>query len=127
LYRTISVTNYNLISNQPVTMSHQRYNLRPRNPHRLISPGQKYTTIHLRLLSPELQDVVLAISLLRTDGKTPALLVALRADEELYSQALKVYYSVNEMGLTWTDELEWFDSLRKEILGMVKKVVVAIP
>lgn len=71
--------------------------------------------------------MVFAISLLRTDSKTPALLVALRTDEELYRQALKVYYSMNEMGLAWTDGLERFDDLKKEILGVVKKVVVTVP
>lgn len=34
---------------------------------------------------------------------------------------------MNEMGLAWTDGLERFDDLKKEILGVVKKVVVTVP
>jgi hypothetical protein len=45
--------------------------------------------------------MIFALSLVQTDGKTPVLLIALRPDEELYAQALKVFYQVNELKVRW--------------------------
>ena len=71
--------------------------------------------------------MVFALSLYQADGKTPALLLALRGDKALYLQALKMFYQVNEVELRWQEGLEWFDALRGEVKDMVKRVVVTIP
>ena len=102
------------------------YNLRPRNASCFVSCGLKYTSVHLHLLCPELRDMIFASSLVQTDGKTPALLIALRPDEELYAQALKVFYQVNELKVRWQGGLSWFAELRGEVKGMVKCVAVAV-
>jgi hypothetical protein len=94
-----------------------RYNLRPRNTSGFVSCGLKYNSVHLHLLCPELRDMIFALSLFQTDGKTPALLVALRPDEGLYSQALKVFYLVNELDMRWQGGLSWFVESRKEPEG----------
>jgi hypothetical protein len=103
------------------------YNLRPRNPHGFVSPNQNYTTIHLRLLPPELRDMIFRLSFLRTDGKTPPLLIALRADTEIYCQAVRVYYAVNEFEIYWGRGLEWLGGMKKNVLGLVRRVVVVVP
>ena len=66
--------------------------------------------------------MIFALSLFQTDGKTPALLVALRPDEGLYSQALKVFYQVNELDMRWQGGLSWFAELRREVKGTVRNV-----
>ena len=103
-----------------------RYNLRPRNPSGFVSCGQNYSSIHLRLLSPELRNMIFTYSLLQTDGGTPALLVALRQDKELYRQALEVFYAINELEISSKGELGWFDRLGQKAKEMVKLVVVII-
>jgi hypothetical protein len=70
--------------------------------------------------------MIFALSLFQTDGKTPALLIALRQDEWLYSQALKVFYQVNELDMRWQGGLSWFAELRREAKGMVRHVAVAV-
>ncbi|KAE9371263.1 hypothetical protein N431DRAFT_467453 [Stipitochalara longipes BDJ] len=114
-------------SKYPTRIRQNRYKLRPRNRHGFVSPGQKYTAVHFYLLPIELRDMVFAFSLVRTDGKTPALLLALRGDKEMYLQALKVFYHVNEMEMRWQGGLGWFEELRGEVKEMVKKVVIAVP
>ena len=104
-----------------------RYKLRPRNFNGFVTPGQKYTAVHFNLLSAELRDIVFAHSFIQTDSQTPALLIALRGDKKLYHQALKVFYQVNEVDMKWQGGLGWFAELRREVKGMVKKVVVTIP
>jgi hypothetical protein len=70
--------------------------------------------------------MIFALSLFQTDGKTPALLIALRPDERLYSQALKVFYQVNELDMRWQGGLSWFAELRREVKGMVRNIAVAV-
>jgi hypothetical protein len=103
-----------------------RYNLRPRNASGFVSCGLKYTSVHLHLLCPELRDMIFALSPFQTDGKPPALLIALRPDEGLYSQALKVFYQVNELDMRWQGGLSWFAELRREVKGMIRDVAVAV-
>jgi hypothetical protein len=107
--------------------SRSQYNLRPRSVRGRVWSGQKYSTIHLRLLSAELRDMIFSLLLLRSDGKTPALLIALRQDQELYTQALRVYYKVNEMEVLRRGGLEWLEGLKGEVRDMVKSVVVTLP
>ena len=101
-----------------------RYNLRPRNANGRVSSGQKYTSVHLRLLSADLREAIFKPLLLRSDGKTPALLIALRSDDELYSQAVSIYYAINEFEVRG---VEWMSHLGKDIPGLMKRVVVIIP
>lgn len=62
------------------------------------------------------------------DGQTPALLAALRSNQEMYPQALEAYYSEavgNEFELLWNNPagLIWFDGLKTEVKKMVKATV----
>ena len=103
-----------------------RYNLHPCNASGFVSCGLKYTSVHFHLFCPELRDMIFALSLFQTDGKTPALHIALWPDEGLYSQALKVLYQVNELDMRWQGGLSWFVESRREVKGMVRNVAVAV-
>ncbi|KAL2074847.1 hypothetical protein VTL71DRAFT_8626 [Oculimacula yallundae] len=60
------------------------------------SPSQKtISPFTLRKLPYELREMVFKDCLEIKNGKSPALMVALRGDKELYEHALKVYYRIN--------------------------------
>jgi hypothetical protein len=104
----------------------RRYNLRPRNPLGYVSSSVKYATIHLRLLPAKLLDEIFKLLLSRIDATTPALLVALRSEDELYLQALRVYYAINEFELRGA-LVGWISEIKREVLGLVRRVVVVCP
>ena len=59
--------------------------------------GCQVTTspLALRRFPTELRDMIFKDCLQIEEGKSPALLIALRGDKELYEEALEVYYKTN--------------------------------
>jgi hypothetical protein len=98
----------------------RKYNLRPRNPQGIVSKGVKYTSITLRRFPPELREMVFHSAMIKIEGKTPQLLIALRADRELYAEALIVYYKVNDFEVRYDIGWKWLDDLRPEVRKMLK-------
>ena len=126
------------------TTTIKRHNLRPRNLQGQVSTGIIYITIHLRQFPPEIREMVFFASLSNCKGNThtptiafnsrqtiekttPALLIALRADEQLYQEAISVYYRMNEFELGNVEDLGWLGELKDEIHKAVSNVCVTIP
>lgn len=59
-------------------------------------------------------------AMIKIEGKTPQLLIALRADRELYAEALIVYYKVNDFEVRYDIGWKWLDDLRPEVRKMLK-------
>jgi len=53
-------------------------------------------------------------------GKSPALLVALRGDKELYEQALEVYHETNYLTLPENSQIEFIYGLPTKALSRVR-------
>ena len=49
----------------------------------------------LRKLPPEIREMIFRYCVDFTDRKTPPLIVALRGDQELYHEAMKLFYKLN--------------------------------
>ena len=64
--------------------------------------------------------MVFQSAMIKMEGKTPPLLIALRADRELYTEALIVYYKVNDFEVRYDIGRKWLDDLRPEVPKMLK-------
>jgi hypothetical protein len=58
--------------------------------------------LSLRRFPPEIRHMIFCDCVHFKDGKTPAILVALRGDPELYYEALQLFYERNYFTLKWS-------------------------
>jgi len=70
-----------------------------------IEPPTSYAAtkspLSLRRFPPEIRLMIFCDCIHFQDGKTPAILVALRSDSELYYEALQLFYERNYFTLKW--------------------------
>ena len=84
--------------------------------------GCQVTTsvLTLRKIPFELRGMILKYCLKFVKGKSPALLVALRGDKELYEQALEVYHETNYLTLPENSQIEFIYGLPTKALSRVR-------
>jgi hypothetical protein len=70
-----------------------------------MSSSTPLSSAGLRAFPPEIREMIFHLSnVLSWSGKTPALLVALRGDQELYHEVLELFYRSNTFTLHRANE-----------------------
>jgi hypothetical protein len=73
----------------------------------------------LRKLLPEIRYMIFKLTLAEWKGKTPVLIKALRGDQEMYFEALAVFYRINTFTSSYRNR--WGDDMSDEALHTVVK------
>ncbi|KAN0115257.1 hypothetical protein V8E51_004801 [Hyaloscypha variabilis] len=74
----------------------------------------------------EIREIIFKLCLAETwTGKTPSLIIALRCQKELYSQALEVFQKTNRFFLRDANRLVLFKSMPETVLSNIRSITIA--
>ncbi|PMD36812.1 hypothetical protein L207DRAFT_532400 [Hyaloscypha variabilis F] len=74
----------------------------------------------------EIREIIFELCLAETwTGKTPSLVIALRCQKELYSQALEVFQKMNRFFLRDANRLVLFKSMPETVLSNIRSITIA--
>jgi uncharacterized protein YjbI with pentapeptide repeats len=82
------------------------------------------STSVFRKFSPEIRAMIFARCIHFNKNKTPALLIALRGDKELYREAIHFFYNLNWFRVRLGNLAE-FESMSKKAIENIRKLIIS--